>query len=87
MLFLQDQVANNTYFRMPHNQVAEADTFSMYKKGLDKFMDNRPVQKYQKEAKLCPLTSLIQQSCWGGTRGWTAECGQVHVCSPDSSSG
>jgi len=32
MLFLQDRVVNNICFKMPHNQVAEADTFSRYRK-------------------------------------------------------
>lgn len=48
MLFLQDQVVNKIYFQMPHNQVAEADTFSRYRKGLDKFMDNRSVNTIRK---------------------------------------
>lgn len=50
MLFLQDQTVNKIYFKTPHDQVAEADTFSRYKKGLDKFMDNRSVNSIKKSS-------------------------------------
>lgn len=52
MLFLQDQTVNKIYFKTPHDQVAEADTFSRYKKGLDKFMDNRSVNSIKKSSAL-----------------------------------